>query len=145
MSLTQQEYTDLLKMDKIFGEQDDLKLGPHPIKWSRNINSVSTHDTFVLDFLRNSTIKVEKYQYNKRFRSTIVLLRYCSDKPHTNPDGKKFPGAHLHIYQEGFDDKVAFEPSSIGIDPTSDDMETVLIKILKYFNVNNIPNIQRTI
>ena len=142
MSITQQEYNNLLRLQKEFQEHDTIILGPHPIKWSKTIKALETHDLFILDFTRNSTIKISKYQINKRYRSTIVLFRYCSDKPHTNPDGKKFVGSHIHIYQEGYDDKIACDPKDIGIE-TQNSMEEVLIKILNYFNVINIPNIQK--
>ena len=42
MSIAQSEYEDLLKLEKEFQEADDIKLGPHPVKWSRNINSKKT-------------------------------------------------------------------------------------------------------
>lgn len=99
---------------------------------------------FILNYCRNSTIKISKYSLNKRYRGSITLLRYCSDKPHTNPSeygGKHFVGPHLHIYKEGYDDKIAVDPSEIGI-PVGSSIETVLKKILEFFNVSNIPNIQ---
>lgn len=144
--ITQQEYEELLKQKKEFIETDHLKLGPHPIKWTREVMSLDTRDTFLVDFTRTS-IKISKYSINKRYRKTIILIRYCSDTPHTNPseyDGKYFPGTHLHLYKEGYDDRIAIDPSDISID-ISDDMETVLTKLLNYFNVVTIPAIQNNI
>lgn len=141
--LTQQEYEEVLRQKKEFTDALELKLGPHPIKWTREIISKETHETFLMDFNRNS-IKITKYSVNKRYRKTIVLIRYCSDVPHTNPeeyDGKHFDGPHLHLYQEGFDDKIAVDPGDIGISAT-DTMDIIASKLLTYFNVVTIPIIQ---
>ncbi|TSA27051.1 MAG: hypothetical protein D4R67_06730, partial [Bacteroidetes bacterium] len=106
------------------------------------INAVKTKDTFILDFYRGS-FELLKYTYNKRYRQIIILLRYDAKGRHANPDGENFDGPHVHIYKEGFDDKFAYPASDIGIEE-SDDMETVLVKFLRYCNVKSIPSIQTT-
>ena len=52
-----------------------------------------------------------------------------------------FSGSHLRLYKEGFDDKIAVDPTEIGI-TKEDTMETIVEKLLVYFNVLNIPSIQ---
>ena len=138
--ITQADFERLIKLEKQFEEKDDLKTGPHPIKWTREIVSLTSHDTFLLDFTRSS-IELKKYSVNKRFRTSIVLLRYCSHGIHTNPDGKTLRGSHVHMYQEGFDDKIAYDPSHIGI-KSIDDIEVALGKLLQYINVKSAPLIQ---
>ena len=141
--LTQSEFDLILNQEKHFDTQDEILLGPHPQKWSRSIISINTHEKYILDYTRNS-IKVKKYSINKRYRNTIILFRYCSDCPHTNPPGtdeRYFPGAHVHIYEEGYDDKIAISIEEFNLS-ISDSIETVLLKVLHYFKVTNVPRIQ---
>lgn len=139
--LTQEEYELLIKLKKKFETDDIIQLGPHPIRWSRNIFSLESHDTFILDYVRGS-IEIKKYSINNRYKTSIILLRYCSHGKHTNPDGvTTFDGSHLHLYQDGYDDKIAINPSNIGITST-DDIEEVLRKILQYTNIQDIPIMQ---
>jgi len=52
------------------------------------------------------------------------MLRYDNGGRHTNPDGEKFEGPHIHLFKEGFNDKFAYPVSVIGIEET-DSMEKV--------------------
>jgi hypothetical protein len=142
MPITQTEFDYLIKLGKRFEEANELVLGPAPLSWERNIIAIKTKDTFILDFYRGS-FELSKYIYNKRYRQTIILLRYDAKGRHTNPDGATFDGPHVHIYKEGFDDKFAYPVTDIGIDET-DGMEAVLGKFLTYCNVKSIPSIQTT-
>jgi len=64
-------------------------------------------ERFLLDVWRG-TIKLSKLKYQTRARTAVVLVRLDVDgAPHTNPDGVKFPGTHLHLFREGYDDKWA--------------------------------------
>lgn len=142
MPITQAEFDYLIKLVKRFEEANELVLGPAPLSWERNINAIKTKDTFILDFYRGR-FELSKYTYNKRYRQTIILLRYDAEGRHTNPDGVTFDGSHVHIYKEEFDDKFAYPVTDIGIDET-DGMEAVLKKFLTYCNVKSIPSIQTT-
>ncbi len=136
MTFTQAEFDYILGLQKSFKEDDEIVLGPPPLKWSREIVSNSTKDFFTLDFYRGS-IEIRKYTYNKRFRNAIVLLRYDAMGRHTNPpeaDGVSFDGPHVHIYREGFDDKWAFPVSKIGLNGT-DSIDEVLTGLLNYCNI----------
>ena len=67
----------------------------------------SDRERFLLDVWRG-TIKLTKLKYQNRARTAVVLVRLDVDgAPHTNPDGVKFPGTHLHLFREGYDDKWA--------------------------------------
>jgi hypothetical protein len=133
----------LIKLKKEFKESNNISLGPAPIKWTRDIISTESKDTFLLDFYRGE-INLSKYSINKRYRTSICLLRICSQKRHTNPDGTSFSGAHVHIYKSGYEDKIAQPFSILGV---KDDcsMDDALTALLKYCNVKNIPTIQITL
>ncbi len=141
MALTQAEYDYLMGQDKEFDDLSaTIQLGPPPINWTRKVISPATREQFLLDFHRGS-IELSKFTVNKRYRQTIILIRYDNGGRHTNPDGDSFAGPHVHLYREGYDDKFAFPVSTIGV-VASDDMAAVLSKVLVYCNIKNIPVIE---
>lgn len=106
--------------------------------WTRDIDSTTTRDKFQLDY-RRSKIGIRKYSFNHRTRTSVVLVRYCSLKRHTNPDGKVFDGPHIHIFCEGYDDKIAFEVEEIlNIDPETSSKEEILAALLRYCHIQDI-------
>ncbi len=138
MSLKQDTFDHLLALKKTFEDASVVSLGS---TWSKNILAVDTKDRFILDYKRGK-IEVRKYSFNKRVRTNVVMVRYCSLKRHTNPDGVSFEGAHFHIYREGFDDKIAFPvKDTLGLDPDTTSREEILAAILKYCNIDD-PGIQ---
>ncbi len=142
MSLDDAQFNYLIKLNKSFKEDTVIVLGPAPINWTRDIISLDTKDTFLLDFYRGA-LNISKYSINKRYRTAIPLVRICSQKRHTNPDGTVFSGPHFHIYKEGFGDRIAHPFSKLGI---NDDcpMDEALVAMLHYCNVGKLPNIQTT-
>lgn len=138
MTLTQLEYDFLISIEKTFEDTiTPIQFGPAPIKWSRQINSIINKETFVLDFYRGS-FELSKYTINKRYRQTVILLRYDNGGRHTNPDGEVFEGPHVHLYREGYDDKYAFPVSQLGIEH-NDRIEVVFDKIMHFCNIINLP------
>ncbi|MFH0856986.1 MAG: hypothetical protein V1860_03755 [bacterium] len=109
-------------------------------KWSRDIISLESKDTFILDYYVGR-IQLIKFTYNKRYRASIILVRFDSHGLHTNPDNKQFDGPHVHIYKEGFDDKFAFPVSEIGVDENAIGKEEVLKTFLNYCNVKDCSKI----
>ena len=143
MTLTQVEYDFIMSQEKVFDDLDStIHLGPAPIQWVKQINATINKEIFLLDFYRGS-FELAKYTINKRYRQTIVLLRYDNGGRHTNPDGLKFEGSHIHLYKEGYNDKFAFPISEIGLVET-DSMEVVFNKIMHFCNIKRIPNIEMT-
>ena len=141
MTLTQTEYDFIMSQEKVFEDLvSTIHLGPAPIQWVKQINSTINKEIFLLDFYRGS-FELAKYTINKRYRQTIVLLRYDNGGRHTNPDGVKFEGSHIHLYKEGYNDKFAFPNSEIGLTET-DSMEVVFNKIMHFCNIKRIPNIE---
>lgn len=53
-------------------------------------------------------MRLSKLRFQTRGHKVIVLVRLDIDgAPHTNPDGTKLNGSHLHIYRERYEDKWA--------------------------------------
>ena len=139
--LTQKEYSYIINLNKKFKENDEIALDS---KWSRDIVAIETRDMFVLDYYLG-IIALKKYTYNKRYRKTIVILRFDSSGRHTNPDGKLLNGPHVHMYREKYGDKWAFPISEIGIGHGMIEKANVLQKFLQYCNVVNCPPIKSTL
>lgn len=80
-----------------------------------------------------------KHSISARINKTgTQLMRLCvQGAPHTNPDGTRITGAHLHIYREGYDTRYA-KPVNI----QSPDFVADTILLLKEFNVISMPTFQ---
>lgn len=139
--ITQEEYNYIISLKKEFKESKRIDLDK---EFSSDIIAIETRDTFILDY-HIGTIDLKKFTYNKRYKKTIILLRFDSSGRHTNPDGQIFDGPHVHIYKEGYDDKFAFPVSKIDIDENNINKVEVLRKFLQYCNVVNCPPIQGSI
>ena len=141
MAITQAEYEFLMGQDKVFDDIiNPIQLAPAPLQWTRQINSIASKETFSLDFYRGS-FELSKYTVNKRYRQTIIMLRYDNGGRHTNPDGVLFEGPHVHLYREGYNDKFAFTVAEINIS-ANDTMEEIFKKIMHFCNVKNLPIIE---
>lgn len=141
MSLTQTEYDFIMQQEKSFDDiNTPIQLGPAPIQWCRQINSLSNKEKYLLDFYRGS-FELTRYTINKRYRQSIILFRYDNQGRHTNPDGEHFIGAHIHLYKEGFNDKFAYPITDIEIEE-SDALEKVFEKLMYFCNVKVKPDIE---
>ena len=141
MGITQAEYDFLMGQEKSFDDLiSPIQLGPAPLQWVRQINSISTKEIFLLDFYRGS-VELSKYTINKRYRQTIIMLRYDNGGRHTNPDGILFEGPHVHLYREGYNDKFAFPVSEVKVTST-DTMEQVFKKLMHFCNVKQVPTVE---
>lgn len=138
MTIDNPTFKSLMGLKKRFVDESDISLDKN---WTRDIVPEYGPEKFQLDY-RKSKIEIRKYSFNHRVRTSIVLVRYCSCRDHTNPDGSVIRGAHIHLYCEDYGDKVAFEVSRVlGIDPTSASREEVLYALMKYCNIEKV-NIQ---
>lgn len=139
--MTQDEYDYLMLQEKTFEDKNTIiEISPAPIKWTKEIKCKTSNNKFLLDFYRGS-FELAKFTANKRFRQTIVMLRYDNGGRHTNPDGEVFEGPHVHLYKEGYGDKFAFPVSKIKINE-SDSMETRFKKILHFCNIIDCPYLE---
>ena len=92
---------------------------------------------FIVDVNRKGYINISKRAYQARYRKDIVLLRLdVCGPPHANPDGVVLSGNHLHVYKEGYEDKIAIDIPDEIVNP--DDMYQTLIDFLVYFKTLNI-------
>ena len=102
---------------------------------SRQIELVSDdgRHEFIVDVNRKGYLGISKRcTYQGRYRKDIILLRLDIAGPeHTNPDGTRVSGNHLHIYQEGYGDEIAIEIPPEIVNP--DDLYQTLIDFLLYF------------
>lgn len=137
MSITQDSFAHLMSLDKSFEDMSDISLDG---RWAKEIISNESKDVFILHYTVGR-LCLDKFSYNKNYRKSIPLLRFCSSKRHTNPDGTVFEGAHVHVYREGFGDKVAFPIEEIGLTDIDLSKGTVLESFLDYCNVTRRPRI----
>ena len=81
---------------------------PPSIDNSYDLIGDDKREKFLLDIWRG-TYRLSKVRYQTRARGVIVLVRLDIDgSPHTNPDGTKLNGTHIHLYREGYEAKWAF-------------------------------------
>jgi hypothetical protein len=105
--LTQLEADVLIAMMiKNFADATAISIPPG-IDETRGLIGADPKERFLFDIWRGM-LRLSKVRYQTRAHQVIVLVRLCIDgAPHTNPDGTRLPGSHLHVYREGYDDKWA--------------------------------------
>src|SRR5574340_80017 len=104
--LTQTEADTLIAMRKIFVNPLIVSIPPSSDQTHELIGD-DKREPFLLDLWRG-TIRLSKLKLQTRGRKVIVLVRLDVDgAPHTNPDGTKLSGTHLHIYRESYEDRWA--------------------------------------
>lgn len=87
-------------------------------------------------------LRLSKLKYQARGRKVIVLVRLDIDgAPHTNPDGTRLEGTHIHLYRENFEDKWAFPVDSEQF-PNPLDIQHALEDFCRYCNIRNAPTFQ---
>jgi hypothetical protein len=105
-SLTQGESDALIAMTKTFASADAVAIPPG-VDDTRDLLGADPRERFLLDIWR-STFRLSKVRLQTRGRQIVVLVRLDIDgAPHTNPDGTRLAGTHLHLYREGYEDKWA--------------------------------------
>jgi len=137
--LTQGEADVLLGMGKRFDSGTPLDVAPG-VFYTRQLQSLDQTESFLLD-VSASEFKLSKFRYQSRGRRIHILARLCIDgTPHTNPDGERMEGTHVHFYREGYEDKWAYpvDPKMF-VDVT--DRESTLSNFLGLCNVEDPPPI----
>lgn len=106
--------------------------------------STDQKEYFLLS-IRSGRIELQKVSSQLRVRKIHVLLRLdLGNKPHTNPDGEKIEGPHLHRYREGYGDKFAIPlPRDIFTDPT--DSYVTIQEFMTFCNIIHQPIISKRI
>jgi hypothetical protein len=116
MALTQVEADTLLQMPKVFVQPDTIEFNlTEPMYFDRELRSTDRREGFLLTVERGNRNRL-RLKYQTRARRVIVLARLELNGPrHRNPTncsykpGAWISGTHLHLYREGFDDKIAYE------------------------------------
>ena len=104
--LTQTEADSLIAMEKRFANPRTITM-PAGIDETHDLLGKDLRERFLLDLWRG-TLRLSKLKFQTRGRKIFVLLRVDIDgAPHTNPDGQKVGGTHIHRYREGYEDKWA--------------------------------------
>jgi hypothetical protein len=104
--LTQAEADALIAMAKTFADSGAIAIPPG-VDDTRDLIGADPKERFLLDIWR-STFRLSKLRLQTRGRRIVVLVRLDIDgAPHTNPDGMRLPGTHIHFYRDGYEDKWA--------------------------------------
>lgn len=106
--LTQAEAEQLIQMVKHFVNAPAVISIPPGADDTYELAGPNDREKFLLDVWRG-TLRLTKLRFQDRVRTVVVLVRLDVDgAPHSNPDGQRLAGTHLHIFREGFDDKWAY-------------------------------------
>jgi len=139
--LSQDEADFLMSMEKRFvPSPPTISLLPGADLTYELTNEIN-RERFLLD-LGRSAIRLSKVKFQTRARKTIVLARLdINGAPHTNPDGIRIGGTHLHIYREGFETKWAY-PLDRAQFPNLTDIAQTLEDFCQYCNILDSPSYQ---
>lgn len=140
--LSQAEADALLAAEKTFREPTLVSLAVGADATYDLVGSLSgSEESFLLDVWRGVK-KAAKLKYQTRGRKVIVLARIdINGAPHTNPDGVRIDGTHLHIYREGYDDRWAY-PLDRRIFSHHLNPSTTLLDFCRYCNIVDTPTVQ---
>ena len=106
--LTQTEADQFMQMVKHFVRPPATITIPPGADDTYELAGPNNRETFLLDVWRG-TLRLSKLKYQNRVQTAVILVRLDVDgAPHTNPDGVRLSGRHLHLFKEGFDDKWAY-------------------------------------
>ena len=118
--LLQSEADHLFELEKLFVSRDVVQFSVgQPFQQVHDLQSRDHREKFLLDVERGDR-KRARLKFQTRARRTIVLARIdIAGKAHRNLDhyphrpGERFSGTHIHLYREGFDDRVAYLPEDL--------------------------------
>jgi len=138
--LTQTEADGLIAMNKRFENPRTITMPPGADE-SYDLVGDDPRERFLLDLWRG-TLRLSKLKFQTRGRKIIVLVRVdINGSPHTNPDGQRVEGTHIHRYRAGYDDKWA-----VPLDPTefsdTSSIEQAYRDFCRVCNIIEIPTFQ---
>lgn len=142
--ITQAEADALLQLIKHFVRPPASITIPPGSDESYELNDTAGRETFLLDVWRG-TLRLTKVKFQNRVRTVIVLARLDVDgAPHTNPDGQRLAGTHLHLFKEGYDDRWAY-PVDATVFTLLSDAETTFQEFCRFCNIESPPPVQGVI
>ncbi len=118
--LSQVEADHLLRLEKSFVSHEVIEFSVgEPFQQVHDLQSLDHRERFLLDVERGER-KRARLKFQTRARRAIVLARIdIAGRAHRNLDhyphrpGERFEGIHIHLYREGFDDRVAYLPEDL--------------------------------
>jgi hypothetical protein len=107
--LSQSEADILLSLEKRFVAAPTIRLAPGVDETHDLVGALDTHEEHFLLDIWCGTKRTTKLKYQTRGRKVFVLARIDIDgAPHTNPNGDRIDGTHIHLYREGYEDRWAW-------------------------------------
>ena len=154
MPLTQLEADNLLQMPKVFIQPDPIEFSmSDPMNYDRELRSLDRQEGFLLTIERGNRNRL-RLKYQTRARRVIVLARLeLNGRRHKNPPGCSYKpglwisGTHLHLFREGFDDKIAYELQDAPnwTDGSITDGIAALEQFMRFCSIDQWPQIQTSI
>lgn len=151
MSLTQAEADRLLQLPKVFVDQNPIEFTlTEPMDNERILRSSDRREEFILTMERGNRNRL-RLKYQTRARKVLILARLELNGPrHKNPPESPYrPGGwisetHLHLYREGFEDRIAYELQDAPdwVDSDSTDGIAALESFLRFCAITQWPPIQ---
>jgi hypothetical protein len=153
MLLSQPEADRLLQLPKEFDpSRDQIEFWQSAFRDRYDLFEINGRDRFLLD-LERSQIRTATLKFQTRARTVFILARLdINGTAHRNPQnaphrpGQRLVGTDIHLYREGFGDRVAFLPNDVpefsSISP-GDDVGW-LVAFLRFSGVQSLPTIQTT-
>lgn len=154
MSLTQAEADNLLQMPKVFIDDAPIEFSVREqMDQERVLRSTDRREEFILTIERGGRNYI-RLKYQTRARRVIILARLdLNGRRHKNPPespykgGEWLGGTHLHLYREGFEDKIAYEllDAPGWADDGSTDGIPALERFMRFCAIIGWPPIQTTL
>ncbi len=142
--LTQAEADQLIQLPKHFSQSPASISIPPGADETYELAGPGDRERFLLDVWRG-TLRLTKLKFQNRVRSVVVLVRLDVDgAPHTNPDGQRLAGTHLHVFREGWDDKWATPVDAAAFTLLSDPA-TTFQEFCAFCNIESPPPVQGVI
>lgn len=153
-TLSQSEAELLLALRKTFQDDSPLDFSTTtPMDYERVLQSDDRREEFLLTIERGNR-KRARLKYQTRARKVIVLARLDLDGPaHRNPPdfpyrpNERLPCPHIHLYREGFDDRVAYLIPEVPDFNVTDSTKGLswLVDFLQFCHIEGAPPIQTTV
>lgn len=150
-AISQVEADALLVLPKLFKSDEPLEFTmTTPMDYERLLISEDRREEFLLTVERGNRKRI-RLKYQTRARKVVILARLDLDGPaHKNPPdspyrpNKRLLCPHLHLFREGFEDRIAYLPHEVPefVISNSSNGLVWLEDFLKFCHIDNVPPIQ---
>jgi len=133
-----------MKVQKHFLRAPAFIAIPPGVDETYELATLDDRERFLLDIWRG-TLRLTKLKFQNRVRTVVVLVRLDVDgAPHTNPDGQRLAGTHIHLFREGYDDRWAY-PVDAKLFTLLSDPATTFQEFCRFCKIESPPPIQGVI